>query len=172
MVGRKPKPAEQHRRNGDPGKRGRGKTVPGVGKGVPVKPAGMEPAVSKAWGEITGLLAEAGILDGADGLLVEQAATSLALYRRARKAVFAPPSKGGGLIVPGQKNAAVAHPLLATVKSFGGELRALFEQLGIGPIARARLGIAGADGSNPDRDAADLVGDSPRRLRAVQGGTA
>ena len=177
MRGRKPLPAEVHRANGNPSRRkGRDQATRVGDAGVPVKPSTLDAATSRAWDELAGVMAAGGILDQADGLLLEVAATTLAVYRAARREVLGAKGKRGeGLTAEGQKSAKVAHPTLGTLTRAGSELRQLMDQLGVGPVGRARLGIAtgGEAGKDPEKAMDDVVGESGRtRLRAVGGGKA
>jgi P27 family predicted phage terminase small subunit len=169
MRGRKPTPTEVHNRNGNPGKR---PTTPTTiaGRGKPDKPAHLaEPATrlheraSEAWDELVDVMHEGGILDRADALLVELAATNLAIFRDTLASLGEE-----GLTAEGQKSATVAHPSLSTLNSAGKELRQMLDNLGVGPVGRARLGIAAKTERAPADDLAAIGGG--RRLGLVEGG--
>jgi P27 family predicted phage terminase small subunit len=167
MRGRKPKPAEEHARNGDPGKRGRNQTTLVAGRGRPTQPAGLNARAKTAWKQLVEVMSESGVLDKADALAVEHAARTVGRLREVSAAI-----DREGLTVEGQKSATVAHPLLATERSLLAELRQSFDALGIGPSGRARLGIAAKTRRSMGEEMSSRVGDSPRGLRAIEGGKA
>ncbi|MGI8800823.1 MAG: hypothetical protein ACR2KV_01420 [Solirubrobacteraceae bacterium] len=83
MVGRKPKPVEQKRSEGNPGGRPLGDPVIIGGRVAPVMPAYLSVGAKKAWRETVPALTALEMLDRVDGPAVEALSVSIDLMRRA-----------------------------------------------------------------------------------------
>lgn len=161
MTGRKPKPLETRRREGNPGHRPLTQPVLVGGRVTPMQPRGLTPTQVVAWRTIVADLEASGILDHADAGLIEAAAVFWGRARQARATV-----NREGLIAKSVRGY-TAHPLLAVERESWGQFRMLAEQLGLGPVARARLSLGGK-GKSMEDEIEDAIG-QPARLRVVGG---
>lgn len=191
MKGRPPKPTEQKLREGNPGKRKLAAPVVVGGRSRPEAPKGLDRDTRRVWDQLVQDMEGSGVLDRADGPTVEGAAVGLALARQlrrerveARKLVTAAEKKLKAASGPDDEldclKVVEAHEarwlrLYRAEKDAWAEARQHFDRLGIGPVGRARLGMAGGQGKSPGRDMDERVGESPRArraaLRAVEGGS-
>lgn len=135
---------------------------------LPKAPAGMAPDARRVYGQITRVLADANILDAADGWCVEAAAVMLTRARTAAADVAA-----RGLLVErercgrdGERTSNLEpNPSVKLERdAWLGWLR-FAEQMGLTPAMRAKLANAGAD---VGQGLAGLPGLG--ELRAIKGG--
>lgn len=89
----------------------------------------------------------AGICDRADWPLVEIVALRIARMRQARRVV-----DREGMTTMSTKGTVMVHPAARLEREAAAEVRQLLDQLGIGPIGRARLGKSGVRPSAPQGD--------------------
>lgn len=189
MQGRPPKPTEQKRREGNPGKRQLPDSVLVGGRGDPERPKGLDTDGKHAWDALVADLGEdgSGILDTADWPSLEGCAVSVGLARQLRrkrigaeraaaKAERTAAKASGAEDVKEALEALDAHEarflkLYRAERDAWGEARQHMDRLGLGPVGRSRLGLSGGKGKGREDEFNDNVGDSPRaRLRAVEGG--
>ena len=133
------------------------------GTGSPIVPRGLPKDVQAIWKQLASDMVGAGIADRADWPLVEVAATRIARMRQARRIV-----DREGMTTMSTKGTMMVHPCVRVEREAAGEVRMLLEQLGIGPLGRARLGKHGGRGLSVDADLDLQVG--PRGLRVIDGG--
>ena len=138
MKGRKPKPAEIRRREGNPGKRPIPETVvvDGRPQSLPV-PEHLPEQAKEFWGRIVPTLAQVGILDGVDRPMLESAAIQ---YARAREAGDVVAREG--LLTQTVNGQLVEHPAVKTERAAMKLLGQFAEQYALTPVARTRLGLA------------------------------
>ena len=138
MVGRKPKPAEVRRREGNPGRRPIPETlvVDGRPDSLPV-PDHLPEDGKEFWRQIVPTLAQVGILDGVDRPMLTLAATQYARAMEAGRVL-----DREGILSEGYQGQPVEHPA-AKMERAAMKLFALFaEQYALTPVARTRLGLA------------------------------
>lgn len=164
MKGRKAKPSEVKRAQGNPGKRPINTVVVG-GRKAPRMPAHLSPRAKTAWKQLVSDMGEAGVLDSADWPLIEIASNAIAQYRHAIEMV----NKEGSVEV-GQRGSLTTSPWYRIAAEQAKEIRQLLDHLGIGPSSRARLGLSGASSKPMGLEMDAQLGE--RGLRIVDGGKA
>jgi P27 family predicted phage terminase small subunit len=160
VKGRKPKPIAEHVKAGTYRRDRHDRRTPSADGRAPRMPSGLSPAMRAAWRRVVGALEAQGTLDSADAAMVEAAA---ALWARAREARALVAKEG--LICRGDRGW-VQHPAVRIERESLTALRLVCEQLGLSPVARARLGLGDRRDADP---LTELVGPSPR-LIAIEGG--
>ena len=98
MKGRKPKPVEIKRLNGNPGKRPLPEITLIGGREAPPMPDRLSEGAKEAWMEVVPTLDQAGILDAVDGATLEALCNSIARMRQLDEAL-----QGAPLMVPGYR---------------------------------------------------------------------
>lgn len=142
-LGRKRSP------NQDLGRAGR--PQPGDGALTLKCPSFLDARGKEAWKQAAAALRRKGILDTADGRLLELFASSYSIFRRAELLV-----KKNGLLIsqpgPRGKMVKVKNPALEIRSKAWREVTELFSSLGIGPIARRKLFLTDSE-DDADEDA-------------------
>lgn len=179
-TGRKPTPAEKRRREGDRSHRPpvQPRIVGGrVDEAEKLTPPAQVKSSSYAlrwWRVIVDDLRAGGLLDRADLSMVALAALAggrvdeIAAYLKSLQTKDEP---FGHLMAPA-KEGTRAHPLLAHQRGYITEARQLLGELGIGPVARTRLGMDAKGSIKPKGMGEELdrkLGPNPR-LQAIEGG--
>ena len=149
--GSKPKPLARHRREGTFRRDRHEGSLPVADGQRPRQPDGLFPEAVTAWAEIVAELGRLGILDSADGVLLETAAVCTGRFRQAR-ALLAEE----GLTTRGDRGA-VVNPLVRIELSAIAQVRQILSELGLSPTSRARLGLV-EEAALPFAD----LGPSPR----------
>ncbi len=138
MRGRKPKPIEQRRREGNPGKRELPDAVVIGGRAVSLEPpAGLDEDASAFWAKAVPVLAEVGLLDVVDEGALEMLCTQYARAVQARRII-----EDQGLLARGSTGQLVEHPAIATERNAAQAFLRFAEQYALTPVARTRLGLA------------------------------
>jgi P27 family predicted phage terminase small subunit len=157
--GRKPKPAAQRRREGNPGKRAIREGL--VTEGVPVRPSTLSPAAAEEWDRVVPLLVQAGVANGLHtGPLIAMcvhwgiAEDARAQYERE------------GLVEEGSMGQMVEHPLIATYTKAVAAYMRIATEFGLTASAAMRI-----EGVHVELEPFAAIGASPR-LRALRGGRA
>lgn len=163
MKGRKAKPTEVKIAQGNPGRRRVEAVTVVAGRKVPRMPAYLSPRAKTAWKQLVTDMQAANILDGADWPLVETAANTIAMYRHAVEM-----TNKEGMIAEGQKGNLTTSPWYRIASEQSKEIRQLLDHLGIGPSARARLGLQVSAKKSMVAEMNDRVGE--KGLRIVSGG--
>lgn len=179
MKGRPPKPAEVHARNGDPGKRHRDAPTNVGGAGVPDMPKGLDRDEKAAWNALVDVAAP--VLDVADWPVLEAAAVMVGLARQLRRERIAAQRDLAKARKADADRDVIGAYLDAYLKLYRAErdahaeARQHVDRLGLGPVARARLGIAGSSKPAAPAPSPDSTAENPRArraaLRAVAGGS-
>jgi len=133
------------------------------GREAPSMPRGLSKTAQTAWRALVADMSEAGILDRADGPLLEVAAVLVGRMRDARRVI-----ERDGPVIVGARGTLVKSPYLLIEERCQSELRLLMEQLGCGPVGRARLGLLSKPGLSMNQAMSATVGE--RGLRVVVGG--
>jgi P27 family predicted phage terminase small subunit len=139
MKGRKPKPVEVRRREGNPSKEPLPEPVLVGGRPVtaPEPPEDMPEAAREAWGEVVPRLQEVGILDMIDRLALEAMCTQWARAKQAGQTIARE-----GLTAIGSNAQLVEHPAVATERAAHQMFLKFAEHYALTPVARTRLGLA------------------------------
>lgn len=167
--GRKPKPAAQKRREGNPGKRAIAEDAK-VGKpGKPAMPAGLPTESQTAWRQICKVLEDSNMLRTADASAIEAFAIAIGRGRIARKELAAYRGKHKSIYTTGSTGQLVEHPALGTERQAMKEVRYWTDYFGFNPSARQRLGAGGEKGRDVNKAVADKIG-KPPALKALPGG--
>ena len=136
--GRKPKPAEQRIREGNPGKRPLPEPVVIGGEfDIAEPPEHLSADAQEWWREAIPVLQEVGLLDKVDVAALEMAATAYARFRQAKRVVDAQ-----GVVARGSTGQIREHPALKTEREAQAMFLRFAEQYALTPVARTRLGLA------------------------------
>jgi P27 family predicted phage terminase small subunit len=158
MRGRKPKPAEQRRLEGNPGKRPLPDTVIVAGRpdvAEMAEPPDYLPEDGKDfWSETVAWLIDLGIVDRIDRFALEQVATQYARIRQAQRVI-----KADGHFARGSTGQLVEHPALKIERSATDLFLKLAEHYALTPIARTRLGLAELQARSLASELQDVLGE-------------
>lgn len=140
MRGRPPKPVEQRRREGNPGKRPLPQTVLLAGRPelneLAEPPADLPKPGQELWVELAPTLVRAGLLDLADRFMFEELCRA-----HARRVQFSRALKEDGLFAIGSHGQIKQHPAVAGERAAAEEFRQLGALFGLSPVDRTRLGL-------------------------------
>lgn len=161
--GRKAKPTEQKRREGNPGKRPLPGTVLVSGRGAPPMPAYLPSRAKTAWKQIVPALDEIGALDRIDGPALEALCIQVAIMREATAEL----KKAGRLLSKGSQGQPVRHPLIEVINSSQDKILRWCERFGLDPAARGRMGLQGVAKRSLEKEMKDKLPARPV-LRAVK----
>lgn len=131
--GQKPKPEAIKKQEGYRGHRTKAeKREDWNGIGKPQVPPHLQADEKRLWVLICASLPD-GVLSKADVLMLERCVVAWSRYRRCQKTIL----KDGELVeVNGVK---VRHPLLVTMNMVAKEMHSTASELGLSPVARARI---------------------------------
>lgn len=160
MSGPMPKPVEQRRREGNPGKRKLPETVLIGGRKAPPMPAYLPKSAKAAWRQVVPPLAKLGMLDAVDGIALEAFVLCVAAMRDAAREL-----DRQGYTVEGSMGQPVRNPLLDVVMKAQAEVRRWCERFGMDPATRTRLGLADQQRRTLAAEMTAQLGEP--RLRAV-----
>lgn len=157
MRGRKPKPVEQRRRAGNPGKRPLPEPVVIGGRTQSLDPPEPFPEAARVlWDELVPILSEVGVLSPVDRPAL------IALCRQwARAQAAAEQIEQGGqqtLLSTGSTGQVIEHPLLGIERAASALLLRFAEQYGLTPVARTRLGLAELQRRTLARELSEVLG--------------
>jgi len=127
---------------------------------TPEAPKHLPPGVRKAWAEIAGPMAAAGLLDRADAPALEAAARCVDKWRVAEALM----DKEG---VVTDAYGGRAHPAFSVAVKAQAEYRAWCARLGLTPVDRVSLGLASLRGQSLAQDIGARIGASPRKTGAT-----
>lgn len=143
--GQKPKPKEIKVLEGNRSKIATAKldeaTEP-KGVGLPRLPPDLDEIETQLWRDIVGSLPKS-LLSRADDSMLERMAVAWARFRTTRKTI-----KTVGLLV-NSPNGPIRNPLLVVLNATQKEMHACSSELGLSPVARARLTAAGSEDEDP-----------------------
>lgn len=161
-TGRKPKPVEQRRREGNPGRRPLPEPVVVAGRVQNLDPPdGLPPDALEAWERIVPTLAEVGILDGIDSMALEALCTQFARAKEAGRIIARE-----GYTAKGSMGQLVEHPAVSTERAAYAMFLRFAEQYALTPVARTRLGLAELQRRSMQAEMTDSLG-APK-LRRVK----
>jgi P27 family predicted phage terminase small subunit len=161
MRGRKPKPVEVRRREGNPGRRPLPEPVLIGGRAAPRMPSYLPRRAKTAWRQIVPRLDEVGMLDRVDGPALEALCVQVAIMRQATAEI----ADLDSLVTLGSKGQPVPHPLLPVLASAQNAVRQWTERFGLDPSTRTRLGLSELHRRSLASELNDQLG--PAVLRAV-----
>ena len=173
-AGRPPKSVEQKRAEGT--LRSRDKQTPVLigGRGIPEPSEYLNEGQRECFAEIVSVLKDANILDLADAGMIELAAIERANVILCNAELNGTDPDGTpaderhhGLIIMGAMGGPIANPAVAMRAKSLNHLRQLYNELGIGPAARARMQNLGVSAGKTPAQALAGVGAKPPPLRAV-----
>lgn len=166
--GRKAKPVEVSRRDGNPGKRKLGDPVL-VGDrlidvatlpGLPEHLEGDDEA-QLLWEEVLAILVDAQIATRGDLFLVSMFVESVMESRRAYKQL----RKQGSVVSTsrndGERPSLKANPYAKVWREANAQMLKLTEQLALSPVARARLGLAIGQGRKLEKELGEGLPENP-----------
>lgn len=163
--GRKPKPTEQKRLAGNPGKRPLNKREPKPPTSkLPLAPDRLDGEALAVWDELAPQLQAADLLADVDRNLFAHLCDNEAIVRAAADAMKVPVlNKAGDIVLPqqplvieGATGALVKNPLLNIMRDHANMVRLIGAEFGLSPSARASLHVPGAP---------DPAGDELRKMR-------
>ncbi len=163
MKGRKPKPIEQKRREGNPGKRklpSRARQVKVLGPGTVNDwdpPETLRAVGRKHWMTVVIPLHEARLIDIADRAFLELMCECWQRIDGARRMI-----DRAGLMSRGSTGQIREHPAVGIIRAESVLYLRYAEQVGSTPAARARLQVAGGGIVDPPADLEREIGSSPR----------
>lgn len=143
--GRKPKPTELKRLQGNPGKRPLNEAEPQP-EGVAKMPHGLKthyPQLAKRWEELAAVLEPLGLLTEADGLAFR---LLLQHYQFALEAAVEL-REAGSLTRMDENGVERKHPLLQIFRDNSNMYRMWAAEFGLTPSSRARLKVDGGEGA-------------------------
>ena len=144
-----------------------GNARPEVKGGAPVPtlepPPSLPLGAQKAWREIAGPMAAAGLLDKADAPALEAAARCIDKWREAEALMDAE-----GIVTDAYGGR--PHPAFAVAMKAQAEYRAWSARLGLTPVDRVSLGLASLRGQSLAQDIGSRIGDSPRKAGGTRAG--
>ena len=133
-----------------------GQNSPGDGATKLQCPSYLDVRGKEAWRGAAKALRRKGILDSADGRLLELFASSYSIFRRAESLI-----KKNGLLIdragPNGRVLKVTNPALAIRAKSWKEVSELFASLGIGPIARRKLLLTDSEDDGEGEDAFAVI---------------
>lgn len=143
--GQKPKPKEIKVLEGNRSKVAQAKldaaTEP-KGVGSPRLPPDLDEVETAIWRDIVASLPKS-LLTRADDSMLERMAVAWARFRAVRKTI-----KAVGLLV-NSASGPIRNPLLVVLNATQKEMHACASELGLSPVARARLTAAGSEDEDP-----------------------
>lgn len=140
MRGPKPKPVEQRRLEGNPGKRTLPEPMLVAGRPdheLDEPPAGLPRDAKEYWRATVRRLVEVGLLDLVDDAALRMLATEYARWRQAGRVITRE-----GLISIGSHGQPMTHPAVRVERDAHRLYLSAAEQFGLTPMARTRLGLA------------------------------
>lgn len=153
MRGRKPKPVEQKRREGNPGKRRLPEPVRLPG-GL-LKPE-LPPAASELWDQVVPILGQVGVLAS-----VDRAALTAMCLQWERAVAARRVLEQEGYFALGSTGQLVEHPAVGIERAAHDRLLRFAAEFGITPVARARIAAAAALLRSGEEDDLRRVLDAP-----------
>jgi P27 family predicted phage terminase small subunit len=166
VKGRKPKPAEVRRLEGNPGKRPIPETARIGRLQAPSLPAHLPVPARRVWRQLVPPMADAGLVREVDGPALEALCMSVAVMRGAAAHL-----KGDDWLVSGSHGNVKRTPYFDIWLASQAEVRKWAERFGLDPSTRTRLGLMAVRGRTLEHDLFEKLGDGPRRrLEVIDGG--
>lgn len=163
--GRKPKPVEVKRREGNPGKRPLPDATLIGGRGAPDKPLGLSTVAGSLWDIEVPKMVDAGVLDLCDGPVLGQYFEAWSIAIMAAKEVD---ENGAMILVPNDFTGEMKtkrNPATIVLKDAQQTMRMIASEYGLTPASRSTLAGRGVDGRSPAAPP-----DAPPTLTPIRGG--
>lgn len=161
MKGRKPKPTEQKRREGNAGKRKLPEPVQIAPVSGLARPDDLPAEALQLWDDIVDRLHGAGILDLVDRPALTALCVQWARAERARKVLAQE-----GFFTIGSMGQLVEHPALSIERQAHALFLRFAEHYGLTAAARARI-VAAVRGHGPSDEIAAIVSAEPETRRVT-----
>jgi P27 family predicted phage terminase small subunit len=162
MKGRPPKPTEQKKLEGNPGRRPLPEPVIVAGRGsLPAPPDDVPPEGHRLWDTIVAELERVNLVDRIDYPALIALCTQWARAEKARRVLAQE-----GMFALGSMGQIVEHPALAIERNAHALFLRFAEHYALTPVARARIGLAMLEGRKMQEELQDRIGRSPRRTGA------
>ena len=158
-MGRPPKPLEEHIADGTfrPDRHGDGVLALSEPVTFLPAPAHLPDDARDVWSSVVSLIAESGILQGADELALEAVSLNVATWRRAQEDI-----ERNGILVTGRFDTDVANPAITVRDKAMSEFRQWAGKFGLTPSDRASLGMQLVKGKSASESWDDALGPDPR----------
>ncbi|HBP27933.1 MAG TPA: phage terminase small subunit P27 family [Advenella kashmirensis] len=148
MAGRRPTPTQIKLVKGNPGKRAINKKEPKPAKEIPSCPAHLSDVAKVAWGRLTVLLDQMGVLTIADSLALERLCDCYADILECQEKI-----KEHGRIyttVDAQENTLIkGNPAVGQLRAADSQFKSYLVEFGLTPAARTKITV------NPDDNEKD-----------------
>lgn len=156
IKGRKPKPVEVRRLEGNPRKHPMPEPLHVGGRliGELEPPEDLPEDGRKVWEQIVPRLAEVGIVDKVDTFALEAMCTQWARAKQASRIIA-----DQGHVTLGSTGQLVEHPALQTERTAYQQFLRFAEHFALTPVARTRLGLAELERSSLAREMAGALAD-------------
>jgi len=149
MAGRRPTPTHLKVVKGNPGKRALNKEEPKPRKAIPSPPAHLSDTGMVAWGRLTVLLDEMGVLTVADGFALERLCDTYCEILKFRSLLLA---EGETYRVTTQSGDELikAHPAQAMLADADRRFKGYLIEFGLTPAARSKVNVKDNNGDQKD----------------------
>lgn len=135
--GRKPKPVEQRRREGNLNKDRLPEPISIGGPQPPTAPDDLPPEAQQLWDEVVDRLHVAGVIDKVDGAALQALCVQWARAERARQVIAVE-----GMFAKGSTGQLVEHPALGVERAAHAMFLRFATEYGLTAAARARIVVA------------------------------
>lgn len=146
--GRKPKPTETKRREGNPGRRPLNDREPAIPAGAPVKPPHVTGPAAECWTWLCDQLDQMGLLAQCDQAIVTLYCDAWADYVASLETI----ETEGRQLLSEKTGAVYNHPATNNAFAYRKQLHQYAVELGLSPSARSRVTATGAPAEKDDRD--------------------
>ena len=140
MKGRKPKPSNLRRLQGNAGRRALRENEPDPERGIPDPPMWLSSAALDHWREIAPELDALGVLTTVDGLALAMLCEAWADYRQAREILALEGSTYTRMTAAGSTSV-VARPEAAISSDAWKRMKSMLIEFGLTPSSRTRVSI-------------------------------
>ena len=149
MAGRRPTPTHLKVVKGNPGKRALPKNEPKPKRSIPSPPAHLSDTGLVAWGRLTVLLDEMGVLTLADGFALERLCDTYCEILKFRTQLMA---EGETYTVTTMNGETLhkAHPAQAMLSDADRRFKGYLIEFGLTPAARSKVNVKDKDGDKED----------------------
>lgn len=152
--GHNAKPAEQKKREGNPGKRAIQEPALVGPRKAPPMPRSLTAKEKTIWKQLVPTLEDAGMLQTVDGFALEALVTEIAIMREAKSRLAK-----DGMISKGVAGQARKHPALQIIQDSQREIRAWCERFGLDPSTRGKITLPSNGGRELDDELDAQLGD-------------
>lgn len=144
MAGRRPKPTEMKKLDGNPGKRPLNKDEPQPRVKQPTCPAHLVGQARTEWYRMVKLLIELKLLTEVDRAALAGYCQSWARWVEAEQEI-----RSGGMTIVTEKGNVIQSPYVGIANQAMKQMRAFLIEFGMTPSSRARVKVSSADEGDP-----------------------